>query len=64
MEKEKYFQGQNEQRQTEWEALLNSVPSFDEYTRKYASKSTTKHFSEAIWSGNLSDELIGLFQRV
>ena len=32
--------------------------------KKYASKSTTKRFSEAIWSGNLSDELIGLFQRV
>ena len=32
--------------------------------KKYSSKSTTKRFSEAIWSGNLSDELIGLFQRV
>lgn len=32
--------------------------------KKYASKSTTKRFSEAIWSGNLSDELIGLFQMV
>lgn len=31
MEKEKCFQAQNEQGQTELEELPNSVPSFDEH---------------------------------
>ena len=30
----------------------------------YRAKEVTSRFSEAIWSGNLADELIGLFQRV
>lgn len=42
----------------------NILQNMQALGKKYASKSTTKHFSEAIWSGNLSDELIGLFQRV
>lgn len=32
--------------------------------KKYASRKVTARFQEAIWSGNLSDELIGLFERV
>lgn len=42
----------------------NILQNMQSLGKKYASKSTTKRFSEAIWSGNLSDELIGLFQRV
>lgn len=33
-------------------------------SKNYASKSVTARFSDAVWSGNLSDELIGLFDRV
>ena len=33
-------------------------------SENYASKAVTARFSDAIWSGNLSDELIGLFDRV
>ena len=31
---------------------------------QYNKKDVTKRFSSAVWSGNLSDELIGLFERV
>ncbi len=31
---------------------------------KYAQKKLTKRFCNAVWSGNLSDELIGLYERV
>lgn len=33
-------------------------------SKNYASKSVTERFSDAVWSGNLSDELIGLFDRI
>ena len=33
-------------------------------SKNYASKSVTARFSDAVWSGNLSDELIGLFDKV
>ena len=33
-------------------------------SRNYTSKSVTARFSDAVWSGNLSDELIGLFDKV
>ena len=33
-------------------------------SENYASKAFTARFSEAVWSGNLSDELIGLFDRI
>lgn len=32
-------------------------------SKNYASKSVTARFSDAVWSGNLSDELIGLFDK-
>ena len=32
--------------------------------KKYASKEATKRFSDAVWSGNLNDELIGLRERI
>lgn len=32
--------------------------------KKYNKKQTTKRYSEAVWSGNLSDELINLFERI
>ncbi|MBR5418863.1 hypothetical protein IK110_01260 [Candidatus Saccharibacteria bacterium] len=32
--------------------------------KTYTSKKTTARFRDAIWSGNLSDELIGLFQKI
>ena len=41
--------------------ILNNMQALG---RKYASKKVTTRFRDAIWSGNLSDELIGLFQRV
>ena len=41
--------------------ILNNV---QDLSKHYTSKSTTKRFSEAVWSGNLSDELIGLFDRI
>ena len=40
------------------------LKNVQQLSKEYASKSTTARFSDAIWSGNLSDELIGLFQRV
>ena len=33
-------------------------------SKNYASKSVTERFSDAVLSGNLSDELIGLFDRI
>ena len=33
-------------------------------SKNYASKSVTVRFSDAVWSGNLSDELIGLFDKI
>lgn len=33
-------------------------------SKNYASKSVTARFSDAVWSGNLSDELIGLFDKM
>ena len=33
-------------------------------SKNYASKSVTARFSGAVWSGNLSDELIGLFDKM
>ena len=44
MEKEKCFQSQNEQGQTELEELPNSVPSFDEHMRNNIEKSHRKTF--------------------
>ena len=41
--------------------ILNNMWALGKH---YVSKETTARFSDAIWSGNLSDELIGLFQRV
>lgn len=35
-----------------------------ELSKNYASKTVTKRFGDAVWSGNLSDELIGLFDKV
>jgi hypothetical protein len=32
-------------------------------SKNYSSKSVTARFSDAVWSGNLSDELIGLFDK-
>ena len=46
MEREKYFQGQNEQEQTEREELPNPAPSFDEHMRNMAEKSHRKTFEE------------------
>ena len=46
MEKEKCFQSQNEQGQTELEELPNSVPSFDEHMRNNIEKSHRKTFEE------------------
>ncbi len=33
-------------------------------SKNYASRSATARFSDAVWSGNLSDELIGLFDKI
>ena len=33
-------------------------------SKNYSSKSVTARFSDAVWSGNLSDELIGLFDKI
>lgn len=33
-------------------------------SKNYASKSVTARFSDAVWSGNLSDELIGLLDKI
>lgn len=33
-------------------------------SKNYASKSVTARFSDAVWSGNLGDELIGLFDKM
>lgn len=33
-------------------------------SNNYTSKKTTARFKDAVWSGNLSDELIGLFEKV
>ena len=40
--------------------ILNNMQALG---KKYASKETTVRFRDAVWSGNLNDELIGLFQR-
>lgn len=43
------------------EQILKNVQGL---SKNYAEKSTTARFSDAVWSGNLSDELIGLFDKV
>ena len=42
----------------------NILSNMQALGKNYASKRATERFTEAIWSGNLNDELIGLFQRV
>lgn len=40
------------------------LKNVQELSKNYASKSVTARFSDAVWSGNLSDELIGLFDKI
>lgn len=40
------------------------LKNVQELSKNYSSKSVTARFSDAVWSGNLSDELIGLFDKI
>ena len=46
--------------------ILNQwiLGNMNDLARSYGSKKNTKRFSETVWSGNLSDELISMFERV
>ncbi len=56
----------NSQNVTEAYRILHQmiIHNMQSLSRYYEQKKNTARFSEALWSGNLSDELIGLFERV
>lgn len=43
---------------------LHILKNVEELSRNYASKPVTARFNDAVWSGNLCDELLRLFDRV